>query len=68
MLPGVSAAELTKGVVIEVVDSDSAFDDLVGGCSLTLNTSVFDGNVHTASCPKTATGVAFTFDYRVKAH
>ena len=28
----------------------------------------FDGMIHTASCPQTATSVAFTFDYKLKTH
>ena len=63
-----SAAALKGSLAIQIVDADTAFNDTVGGCLVTLAASDFDGNVHTKSCPKSATSVAFTFDYRLKAH
>ena len=68
VLSNLTAAALKANLAIELTDSDTAFNDPIGGCSITLKDADFDGNVHTASCPKTGTSVAFTFDYKLKAH
>jgi Ca2+-dependent lipid-binding protein len=62
-----TAAALKSEMTVTVTDSDSAFDDPVGSCKLTLKDADFDGAIHTLSCPKTTESVAFTFDYKVKA-
>ncbi len=59
---------LKASLRIDVSDSDVAFDDVVGGCPITLTTADFDGAIHSVNCPATATGVAFTFVYRLAAH
>jgi hypothetical protein len=68
VLSGLDASALKSSLDIEIVDSDTTFDDVVGGCAVILTGAEFDGALHTASCPKSATSVAFTFDYRLKAH
>lgn len=68
LLSNYTATALKASLRIDVSDSDVAFNDVVGGCAITLNGSEFDGAVHTANCPATAGAVAFSFVYRLKAH
>jgi len=68
VLSNLSAATLKSNLAVELTDSDTAFDDPIGTCTLTLKDSDFDGMIHTASCPQNATSVAFTFDYKLKTH
>jgi hypothetical protein len=68
LLTALTANALKGSLRVDVSDSDVAFDDVVGGCAITLNGTEFDGALHTVNCPATATGVAFSLDYRLKAH
>lgn len=68
VLSGLSASALQANLKIELFDSDTAFDDVIGGCAVTLTGAEFDGALYTASCPASATGVALTVSYRLKAH
>lgn len=68
LLSGLSAAALKASLRVDVSDNDVAFDDVMGGCAVPLNGSEFDGALHTVSCPATASGVALSLDYRLKAH
>jgi Ca2+-dependent lipid-binding protein len=67
VLGGLSANALKADLTIEASDSDSVFDDLIGGCPVPLSGTEFDGALHTVTCPATATGVMFSVDYRLKA-
>jgi Ca2+-dependent lipid-binding protein len=66
-LSGLTATALKASLKVELNDADIAFNDLMGGCSIALTATDFDGALHTAACAKSATGVAFTVDYRLKA-
>lgn len=68
LLTSLPANGLKSSLRVDVSDSDVTFDDVVGGCAITLNGSEFDGALHTVSCPATATSVAFTLSYRLNAH
>jgi hypothetical protein len=68
LLTSLTANALKTSLRIDVSDSDLAFNDVVGGCAITLNGSEFDGALHTVNCPASATGVAFSLDYRLVAH
>jgi len=67
VLSGLTASALKADLVIELSDSDTAFDDLMGGCPVKLKDADFDGALHTVACAKSATGVALSVDYRLKA-
>ena len=68
LLTNMTAAAFKASLRVDVSDSDVAFNDVVGGCAITLNGSELDGALHTVNCPATADGVAFSLDYRLKAH
>jgi hypothetical protein len=55
-------------VTATVSDSDTVFDALMGGCPITLTGAEFDGALHTVNCPQTASAVALSLDFRLKAH
>jgi hypothetical protein len=67
VLSGLSANALKASLKVEMTDSDAVFNDLMGGCAVTLTNADFDGALHTVSCPKSATGVLLSVDYRLKA-
>ena len=62
-----TAADLKKGFTLTITDSDTSFNDLIGGCRLTLSDADFDGAIHTQTCPATNVSAAVTFDYKVEA-
>ena len=68
ILIGLSVNALKADLKLEMSDSDTAFDDLVGGCAVKLTGAEFDGALHTVACPASATGVALSIDYRLRAH
>lgn len=68
VLSGLTAGALLTNLKVEVTDSDVAFSDFMGGCNLTLTAADFDGALHTIACPKSATGLALSVDYRIKTH
>ena len=68
LLTNLTAAALKASLRVDVSDSDVAFNDVIGGCAIALAGSEFDGALHTVNCPAAAGGVAFSLDYRLKAH
>ena len=68
VITNLTSGALKASLRIDVTDADVAFNDVVGGCAITLNGTEFDGALHTANCPASATGVAFSFVYRLVAH
>ena len=68
VITNLTANALKASLRIDVTDADVAFNDVVGGCAIALNGTEFDGALHTANCPTSATGVAFSLVYRLVAH
>lgn len=66
-LTGVRASELLASFSVEVWDSDTVYDDYVGGCAIPLSTQVFDGGLYKYTCPETASSVKVTVVFRLKA-
>ncbi len=62
---GVSASELLNDFSFEIVDDDYDFDDIIGGCSIPLSQSHFDGSLLDYTCPATPTTVSVQVYYRI---
>lgn len=67
VLANVAVSELKSSLRIDVFDDDVAVDDTIGGCAIPLTDASFDGTLRTGTCAASATGVAFTFTYRLLA-
>lgn len=67
LLAAVPSRELKAPLALELWDDDVTVDDFIGGCAVTLTDSVFDGALHTGTCAASATGVAFTYTYKLVA-
>jgi hypothetical protein len=68
LLSNLTATALKASLRVDLTDADVAFNDVIGGCAITLQSTDFDGALHTVNCPAAAGGVALSVDYRVKAH
>jgi hypothetical protein len=68
VFPNQTASAFKASLHIDILDSDVAFNDVIGGCDVALTGSEFDGALHTVNCPASATGVAFSFVYRFDAN
>lgn len=64
-LSNVPARDLLGPVTLEVWDEDLASNDLMGGCALRFSDPDFSGALRNGSCAASATGVAFTFTYKL---
>ncbi|MBL8611947.1 MAG: hypothetical protein JNL38_31680 [Myxococcales bacterium] len=65
-LTNVRASELLARFSVEVWDSDTVYDDYVGGCAIPLTAQVFDGGLYQYTCPDTASSVKVKVVFRVK--
>ena len=69
ILSNVSATQLKSQLSIHLLDYDIAFNDSIGTCNIAVSDAFFDGTLRTAMCPaSSASEVAFTLSYRIKAH
>lgn len=67
-LVGVKASELLNSLAFDVWDSDTEYDDLIGGCPLPLKASFFDGSLQSYKCPVTASDVEVELYFRIRPH
>jgi hypothetical protein len=67
-LSAVKASELLASFSVEIWDSDTVYDDYVGGCAIALTPALFDGSLVKATCPETASAVSVTVYFRLKPH
>lgn len=67
VLTQVPARELLSSFSVELYDDDYDFDDLIGGCPIRLDASMFDGSLKSAKCPATPSGVEITLYFRLVA-
>jgi hypothetical protein len=67
-LKGVKASELMNNLSIDVWDSDTFVDSLMGGCKIPLPAAVFDGSLQSHKCPATATKVEVEIYFRINKH
>jgi len=67
ILRDVPARELLNSFSLEVWDDDSDFDDVVGGCAIKLDATMFDGALRTRTCPATPSNVEIYVSFRLVA-
>lgn len=67
-LKGIKASELLANFSFEVWDSDTTFDDYIGGCTVKLQPAIFDGSLQDDTCPATASSSEVTLYYRINPH
>jgi hypothetical protein len=60
------ASEFLANTQVEVWDSDTIYNDFIGGCKLPINVDMFNGKLFKYTCPATPSGVAFTVYFRLK--
>jgi len=61
----VKASELMNNLSVDVWDSDTFVDTLMGGCKIPLSPTVFDGSLQSFKCPATATKVEIEIYFRI---
>ena len=67
VLTQVPARELLSSFSVELWDDDYDFDDVIGGCPVRLEASMFDGSLKSAKCPASPSGVEVTVYFRLVA-
>ncbi len=67
VLTQVPARELLSSFSVELWDDDYDFDDVIGGCPVRLDASMFDGSLKSAKCAASPSGVEVTVYFRLVA-